>query len=196
MRTRIVHINTYDITTKRVSGSIVIGSLAAEVFGDTLLGVFSGVLTFLVIVFAEILPKTLAEQHAQRIALIMAIPVRGMTWVMTPFVVLLERITAPFTRRGRLPTTNETEIKLLASIGYQEGIIEADEAEMIRRVFRLNDITAAQIMTPDPITLERGMVAAKALGVLQSRKVSGAFTVEDGRPQGVLTVLKLLEKGV
>lgn len=131
-----------------IVGSIVIGSLAADVFGDTLLGVFSGILTFLVIVFAEILPKTLAEQYAQRIALFMAIPIRGLTWVMTPLVMLLERITAPFTRSKRIPTTNETEIKLLASIGYQEGIIEEDEAEMIRRVFRLNDVTASDIMTP------------------------------------------------
>ena len=131
-----------------IVGSIVIGSIAAEVFGDTVLGFFSGMLTFLVIVFAEILPKTLAEQYAQPIALLMAIPVRGVTWLMTPFVILLERVTAPFTRSDRLPTTNETEIKLLASIGHQEGIIEADEAEMIRRVFRLNDIQASRIMTP------------------------------------------------
>lgn len=131
-----------------IVGSIVIGSLAAEVFGDALLGAFSGILTFLVIVFAEILPKTLAEQHAQPIALFTAIPVKALTWVMTPFVMLLERVTAPFSRGRRLPTTNETEIKLLASIGYQEGIIEEDEAEMIRRVFRLNDIKAAHIMTP------------------------------------------------
>lgn len=131
-----------------IVGSIVIGSIAANVFGDALLGIFSGVLTFLVIVFAEILPKTLAEQYAQPIALTMAIPVRGLTWAMTPLVMLLERITSPFTRSRRLPTTNETEIKLLASIGYQEGIIEEDEAEMIRRVFRLNDIEAAHIMTP------------------------------------------------
>lgn len=131
-----------------IVGSIVIGSIAANVFGDAVLGVFSGVLTFLVIVFAEILPKTLAEQYAQPIALTMAMPVRGLTWLMTPLVVLLEHITSPFTRSRRLPTTNETEIKLLASIGYQEGIIEEDEAEMIRRVFRLNDIEAAHIMTP------------------------------------------------
>ncbi|MEM9503030.1 MAG: hemolysin family protein [Cyanobacteria bacterium P01_E01_bin.43] len=131
-----------------IVGSIVIGSVAADVFGDALLGVFSGILTFLVIVFAEILPKTLAEQHAQPIALMMAMPTQGVTWAMTPLVVLLERITAPFTRKGRQPITNETEIKLLASIGYQEGIIEQDEAEMIRRVFRLNDIEAAHIMTP------------------------------------------------
>ncbi|MEM9117238.1 MAG: hemolysin family protein [Cyanobacteria bacterium P01_D01_bin.6] len=131
-----------------IVGSIVIGSLAAEVFGDAVLGFFSGILTFLVIVFAEILPKTLAEQHAQNIALFMAMPVKALTWGMTPFVMLLERITAPFTRGRRLPTTNETEIKLLASIGHQEGIIEEDEVEMIRRVFRLNDIKATHIMTP------------------------------------------------
>lgn len=131
-----------------IVGSIAIGSIAADVFGDTTLGIFSGILTFLVIVFAEILPKTLAEQYAQPIALLVAIPVRGLTWAMSPFVWLLEHITAPFTQRNRYPTTNETEIKLLVSIGYQEGIIEDDEAEMIRRVFRLNDITAAHIMTP------------------------------------------------
>ena len=131
-----------------IVGSIAIGSIAATVFGDTVLGIFSGILTFLVIVFAEILPKTLAEQYAQPIALMVAIPVRGLTWVMTPFVWLLEHITAPFVQKRRYPTTNETEIKLLVSIGYQEGIIEEDEADMIRRVFRLNDITAADIMTP------------------------------------------------
>lgn len=131
-----------------IVGSIVIGSIAAEVFGDAVLGIFSGCLTFLVIVFAEILPKTLAEQYAEPIALMVAIPMTGLTWIMIPFVWLLEHITAPFIQQSRFPTTNETEIKLLASIGYQEGIIEEDEAEMIRRVFRLNDITAARIMTP------------------------------------------------
>lgn len=131
-----------------IVGSIVIGSIASDVFGDTLLGIFSGLLTFLVIVFAEILPKTLAEQYAQPIALAVAMPMRWLTRIMTPFVWLVEHVTEPFIRRTLRPTTNETEIKLLASIGHQEGIIEADEADMIRRVFRLNDISAADIMTP------------------------------------------------
>ena len=131
-----------------IMGSSLIGSLVAQMFGDALLGAFSGGLTFLVIVFGEILPKTLAERYAEPIALMVAIPVRGLTWLFTPLVWLLEHITAPFVRGRSGPTTNETEIKLLASIGYQEGIIEEDEAEMIRRVFRLNDIRAAEIMTP------------------------------------------------
>ncbi|ASC72919.1 Magnesium and cobalt efflux CorC domain protein [Halomicronema hongdechloris C2206] len=131
-----------------IVGSIVIGSIAAAVFGDALLGVFSAALTFAVILVAEILPKTLGERYAESIALWVAMPVRTLTWAMTPVVWLLEQIMAPFVRGYERPITNETEIKLLASIGYQEGIIEADEAEMIRRVFRLNDVKAADIMTP------------------------------------------------
>lgn len=131
-----------------IVGSILIGSIAANVFGDALLGVFSGVLTFLVILLGEILPKTVGERYAIPIGLMVAIPVRTLTWLFTPIVWLLEHLTAPFVSKHPGPITDETEIKLLAAIGHQEGIIEADEAEMIRRVFRLNDTKAANIMTP------------------------------------------------
>lgn len=131
-----------------IVGSITIGSIAASVFGDTLLGIFSGVLTFGVILFGEVLPKTLAERYAESISLAVAIPVQGITWVLSPVVWVIERITAPLINGPTKPTTNETEIQFLASIGHQEGLIEKDEAEMIRRVFRLNDIRAVEIMTP------------------------------------------------
>ena len=131
-----------------IVGSIVIGSLATKVLGDAWLGVFSGVLTFLIIVFGEIIPKTLAERYAERFALIVALPVKFLTVLLTPLVWLLEKVTAPFTRGKPLPTTNEAEIQLLTRIGYQEGVIEDDEADMIVRVFQLNDLTAAHLMTP------------------------------------------------
>ena len=60
----------------------------------------------------------------------------------------MEQITSPFNRRGNLPTTNETEIRFLTMIGHKEGVIEDDEAEMIQRVFQLNDLTANELMTP------------------------------------------------
>ncbi|MBE9079672.1 HlyC/CorC family transporter [Romeria aff. gracilis LEGE 07310] len=131
-----------------IVGSIIIGRIAASVFGDTLLGVFSAALTFLIILFAEILPKTVGERYAERIGLIVALPVRAATWAFFPLIWVLEKITAPLTKGGKRPVTNETEIKLLAMLGYQEGLIEDDEAEMIQKVFRLNDLTAANIMTP------------------------------------------------
>mgnify|MGYP006275386367 CR=1 FL=1 len=131
-----------------IVGSIVVGTIAATVFGEAWLGVFSGVLTFLIIVFSEILPKTLGERFAEPISLAIAVPIRAATVLFTPLVWLIERITAPITGSARVPTTNEAEIRFLAGIGRTEGIIEADEAEMIHRVFQLNDLSAGDVMTP------------------------------------------------
>lgn len=131
-----------------IIGSILTGNLAARVLGNSWLGIFSAVLTFLIIIFGEIIPKTIGERYAENIATLAALPVTGLAIAFTPLVWILETVTAPFTKGKKRPTTNEAEIKLLANIGQQEGIIEKDEAEMIQRVFRLNDVTASDLMTP------------------------------------------------
>ncbi|MDM9384240.1 hemolysin family protein [Chlorogloeopsis sp. ULAP01] len=134
--------------TFNIIGSILTGNIATRVLGNAWLGVFSGVLTFLIIVFGEIIPKTVGERYAERIALFVALPVTALSIAFTPLVWILETVTAPFTKGKKPPTTNEAEIKLLANIGQQEGIIESNEAEMIQRIFRLNDLTASDLMTP------------------------------------------------
>ncbi|WP_414543932.1 hemolysin family protein [Nostoc sp. CCY0012] len=131
-----------------IVGSILTGSIATQILGDTWLGIFSGVFTFLIIIFAEIIPKTIGERYSESIALLAALPVTGLSIIFTPLVWIIENLTARFFKVKKRPTTNEAEIKLLANIGQQEGIIESDEAEMIQRVFRLNDVTAADLMTP------------------------------------------------
>lgn len=131
-----------------IVGSLIIGGLAAQILEDTWLGLFSGLLTFLIIIFGEILPKTLGQKYAENLALLIALPIKYLTVILTPLVWLLEKITEPFTQGKNLPTTNEAEIQLLAKIGHNEGVIEADEAEMIHRVFRLNDLSAIDLMTP------------------------------------------------
>ncbi|MEC4812459.1 MAG: hemolysin family protein [Scytonema sp. PMC 1069.18] len=131
-----------------IVGSIITGSLATKVLGDTWLGIFSGILTFLIIIFGEIIPKTIGERYAEQMSLFAALPVTALSIAFTPLVWMLETFTSPFTKGKKRPTTNEAEIKLLASIGQQEGIIERGEAEMIHRVFQLNDLTAGDIMTP------------------------------------------------
>lgn len=131
-----------------IVGSIAVGRVAANEFGDAWVGVVSGVLTFLVILFAEILPKTLAERYAERVSLWVAIPVRALTTVLTPLVVLFEWVMSPLTRGDRAPSTNEAEIRLLADMGRTEGMLEHDEVEMIKRVFQLNDRIADELMTP------------------------------------------------
>lgn len=134
--------------TFNIIGSILTGSIATQVLGDRWLGLFSGILTFLIIIFGEIIPKTIGERYSEQISILTAIPITGLSLVFTPLVWILENVTAPFSKGRKRPTTNEAEIKLLANIGQQEGIIQSDEAEMIQRVFRLNDVTASDLMTP------------------------------------------------
>ena len=131
-----------------IVGSILVGVVATAEFGSGAVGVVSGVLTFLIILFGEIIPKTLAERYAEPISLAIALPIRGLTVVLTPLLKVFELLTAPLTRGDRGPSTNEAEIRLLARIGRSEGVLEEDEAEMLHRIFQLNDRLARDLMTP------------------------------------------------
>lgn len=131
-----------------IVGSIAVGVIAANKLGEHSVGIVSAILTFAVIIGAEIIPKTLGERYAEPIALLVAGPVAGLTWLMFPLVWLIERLVLPITRGKPRLVTNEAEIKLLAQIGLQEHTIERDEATLIQRVFDLNDCTAGSLMTP------------------------------------------------
>jgi CBS domain containing-hemolysin-like protein len=131
-----------------IVGTIVVGFIAREILGSQWLGLVSGILTFLVILFSEIIPKTLGERYSDQIALVIARPVSGLTRILTPLVWCIEKVTTPLTAGGNSFTTDEAEIQLLAKMGQEAGTIEDDEFEMIRKIFNLNDMTAADLMTP------------------------------------------------
>jgi CBS domain containing-hemolysin-like protein len=131
-----------------IVGTSVVTVLASDVLGSRWLGLVSGILTFLVILFSEIIPKTLGDRYSDQIALVIARPVAGLTRILTPLIWCIEKITNPLTAGGNSFTTDEAEIQLLAKMGQEAGTIEDDEFEMIRKIFNLNDMTAADLMTP------------------------------------------------
>jgi CBS domain containing-hemolysin-like protein len=132
-----------------IVGSALVGALAADRFSSALLGiVFSG-FTLAIIVFSELLPKTIGEQHADRIALFMAPIVHVLMRVFRPVLWLVHAMVKPFHVPHAMKTkVSEDEIKMMARLGREAGSIEQDESAMIRRIFRLNDITADDMMTP------------------------------------------------
>ena len=132
-----------------IVGSMGIGILATHALGSQWMGAFSAVFTLLIIMFSEIIPKTLGERHSDRIALLIAPPLMVTTKLLTPLIWLIERVTGPLTKGNKaVLTTNESEIRILAKIGHEEGAIEKDESTLIQRVFELNDTTALDLMTP------------------------------------------------
>jgi len=155
-----------------IVGSMFVGVVAAQVFGTYYLGIISAVLTFLIIVFGEIIPKTLGENYAERVALFCAPILLWATRVLLPVVWLFEQITKNFTKGRRL--VSEEEIQIMSHLGSLEGTIEKDEREMIENVFSLNDMHARDIMTPR--TVMDALQADMRLGDIRDGLFDEAFS--------------------
>jgi CBS domain containing-hemolysin-like protein len=133
-----------------ISGSMLLGSQADGVFhkgfgGAAGLIVFNVLFTLVVILFAEILPKTFGNSFAMPISLVSARILLVVERLSLPLLLLLEKLMPAITAEAEL-TTNEREIHLMARLGSQQGQIEADEAAMIGKVFALNDLSARELM--------------------------------------------------
>jgi CBS domain containing-hemolysin-like protein len=133
--------------TVNILGSVHAGQIAEREFGSPWLGAFSGLLTFLIIVFAEIIPKTIGERFSEGVALATAPWLIWATRLLLPFIWIIERMTLPLTTTRSASVTSEDEIRALASIGHKTGTISRHESELIRRAFLLNDATAKDMMT-------------------------------------------------
>lgn len=133
--------------TVNILGSVYAGQIAEREFGSPWLGAFSGILTFLIIVFAEIIPKTIGERFAEPVALATAPWLIWTTRLLLPLIWVIERITLPLTSGKHVSVTSEDEIRALASFGHKTGTISRHESELIRRAFLLNDATAKDMMT-------------------------------------------------
>ncbi len=130
-----------------IVGSTVEGVIAHEVFHSFGLSIFVALFTFCVIVFAEIIPKTIGESYANRIAPLIAPPVVFLTRICQPLLWLIDRTLHRLAPTSGVKTVSEEEIKIMAQMGHASGSVEADESQMIRSVFKLNDITADDMMT-------------------------------------------------
>ncbi len=125
--------------------------LVTERFDSVYLGLVSGILTIVSLIFGEALPKALASVHAQTVGLFVAPPIRLFVWVLTPLVWLLDRFINFILRllgtKNQAQVTDE-ELIAMASIGAEEGSIEKDELELIEKALQFNDIPVEGVMTP------------------------------------------------
>ncbi len=130
-----------------IIGSVFIGREVARILGDQWLGIASGVLTFIIIIFGEVIPKAIGERFKIPISLFFAKPIRILMWLFRPVVGLAMILARPWTKgeRGRV---TEEEIKMMLKLGRDAGTVESDEEILINHVFRLNDLQASNIMKP------------------------------------------------
>ncbi len=130
-----------------IVGSAAVGALAAQHFASWKLGVFFAAFTLIAIVAAKIIPKNIGESHAAVVAPLLAPGTLLVVRAFLPVLWMIEHVVAPFRSKEGRQGVSEDEIKIMAHMGHASGSVEADESRMIRRVFRLNDITADDMMT-------------------------------------------------
>ncbi len=134
-----------------IGGSAIATALAIDMFGNTGVGIATGIMTFLILVFGEIIPKSYATRNAAKIALRIANIMRFLTYLFYPLVILFDAITKIFTPKiSKRPLVTEEELIDITALSEEEGSIKSREKKMIHKVFELDDIEVKEIMTPRP----------------------------------------------
>ena len=124
------------------------GAQAAVVFGNNYLGVASAILTLLILVFSEIIPKTLGARHWRVLAPATAHVLRWLVRLLYPFVLLSEKITGGKAESNTLAGFSRSEFAAMAELSREEGQLAEREAEILKNLMALRKITVHDAMTP------------------------------------------------
>lgn len=156
-------------TSAHTIGAAVAGASYSAVFDVSTLWIFSIVFTIAVLLFTEIIPKTLGVAHATALATPVAIGVNILTVLLRPLVWLSERISRSIRPETQIPVTSTDEIRLLASLGRSEGVVGDQTAEMIVGATQLKHLHAYDVMLPreDVRFLSASMDRGQAVALLK-----------------------------
>jgi len=141
------------ITLVNIASAALATSVATQLFGPRGVGIAIAAMIFLLVVFGEVLPMTLAVDSPRRFGRIAAWPVLALASVLTPVRAVLGAFTTLISRavaREDTPQTaiTEAELRTLVEVGHREGVVERGEREMIHGVFELGDTTVWDVMRP------------------------------------------------
>jgi len=135
-------------TIAHTVGAVGAGAQAAIVFGSAYLGVVSAVLTLLILVFSEIIPKTLGAHHWRKLAPATAYGLRVLVWLLYPFVMLSERLTGGMVEGVTLNGFSRNEFAAMADLSAEEGQLAERESEILKNLLKLRKTRVRDAMTP------------------------------------------------
>jgi len=135
-------------TIAHTVGAAGVGAQASKVFGETYFGLVSAVLTILILVFSEIIPKTIGARYWRQLVVPAGHAVQATIIITYPLVLVAALFSKMFSNRNADATTSREEISALVSIGKEEGVFGARENKIIQNIIRLKSVKIAEIMTP------------------------------------------------
>jgi len=135
-------------TAAHTVGTAIAGASYSTAFNSDSLWIFTVVFTVAVLLFTEIIPKTLGVAYARRLAKPVAYGIRALAVLLRPLVLASEAISRSLRTDKSGPITSLEEIRLLATIGHNEGVVGEQTAQMIIGASDLRKLTATNVMVP------------------------------------------------
>ena len=138
-------------TIAHTVGAAGVGAEAVKVFGEAYFGIISAILTILILVLSEIIPKTVGACYWRTLAIPSARIIRMLIVITYPLVLLSELITRVISPKNQVMSVSREEVSAMVTVGMEEGVFEMKENKMIQNMIKLNQVTAREIMTPSVV---------------------------------------------
>jgi putative hemolysin len=154
-------------------------------------------MTVVLLIFAETMPKTFANRHAERLSLLFARPIEILSWLFSPVVIVLSWLASGFTRLiGGTPVPrsiiSDEEIRTMITVGHKEGTVEEAEADMLHAVFEFGDNPVSEVLVPRPevVGIEKGETLTEFLKTYSESPIS-RFPVYEENMDNVVGILSI-----
>lgn len=135
-------------TVAHTIGAAGVGSESVKVFGEAYFGIISAILTLLILVLSEIIPKTIGASYWRTLAMPSAKIIRVLVVITYPLVWLSELLTRCVSPKIQPLTVSREEVAAMVNVGTDEGVIELAENKVIQNFLKLSNVCAEDIMTP------------------------------------------------
>lgn len=139
-------------TIAHTCGAAGVGAQVVEVFGNAYFGIASAILTILILVFSEIIPKSIGSNYVRELCIPIAYIVQLLIYVIYPIVIVSESLTKLFARK-QSQTVSREEIVAMANIGEREGVFESSEGKIINNLVKLKSLKVKTVMTPRTVVV-------------------------------------------
>lgn len=183
-------------TVAHTFGAAGVGAQVGIVFGDGYLGIVSAIMTFLILVLSEIIPKTLGARYWQVLVPILPVTLNGLIFVLKPFIMLSDQITDWMGAGAAHDVDLRSEIKALTNLGRDTDQLDEDERRVIANILDLHEVKIKDIMTPRTVCEYLGSEATvgEVLEELRDTAFSRYPVLDDNEhPQGIVFRAELLD---
>ncbi len=178
-------------TVANTVGAAIAGAAVAKLYGDQNVIWFSAAFTFTILIFSEIIPKTVGVSFAVKLAPYIATPVHWMVIVLKPIVWLCRAIVQIIPKKSDEETISAEELQTIAALSLKSGQIEADQERVIKNVLDLQSKIVRQVMTPRTVTfsLEEHLTIEETMNLVTKLSSHSRVPIYDTEPDNVTGII-------